>query len=68
MEPLNEEEDRPQTGLEKFAQNETADQFCKRKMAESAKEPPALSRRPGGGGKIYGQNSAEQFKLSSPTI
>jgi hypothetical protein len=36
-----------------------------KKNGRVCKKPPALPRRPGGGGKIYGQNSAEQFKLSS---
>ncbi len=57
-------EAQPPTSLEKFCTNpDGVMAFCKRKMAESAKNhPPFLRGRGGGGGTIFGQNSANQKK------
>jgi hypothetical protein len=60
--PLKGEGAQPQTSLESSAQTQTGEwSFAKEKMAESAKTTRPFSEA-GGGGRIYGQNSAKQSK------
>ncbi len=62
--PFKTMEAQPQTSLEKFCTNPDGKRaFCKRKMAESAKNHPPFLRGRGGGGRYMGRTQPSNLKL-----